>query len=547
MKILFVTTEHPEFQYGGLGTFSRDFVSALKEYAEVKVLYLHYPHSTPQDNGPLVDWVLRPHHVFPAHSQEARLLENADSLFAQALPIVQGFSPDIIHTNDRLAYIPFRFLKNVIYSSHLLFTNMLGTQAMNDTYFQEMKIEKTALEKAALVLVYSSFAQKRAWDGLTVRTQPVILPLGFFPEKFAPQKLPGRVRVAFFGRTDAVQKGFQEAVHAIRLLGTDFRKKHQLEFSVYGRGEIPDDFRDVVNVHTFLSGEELSKAYSRTDIVLMPSRYEPFGLVGLEAMASGCVLLYTPGLGMDEYTEHGINALPVQPQAERIAEVLTLVINNLEDYLETIGKKAAEFVKPWTWKRSAEAHYKVFQEFVRHGSKKIRNAHHGAYQKVHETLDYHKTFQQEILKEWDNLDLSLTKDTTILHGFTVPVNFSGVQKSYSLWVRDEECGLIPKLDWLPFNDGAFSEIVVLLAWEMVLNPRQAFGELSRVAKNTITLLIWNGPPLPWQVTAMESDADWDTIAENLKVMRVNIEKGSSKTSNWKIVQYEKEKSYETVS
>lgn len=540
MKVLFVTTEHPELQYGGLGSFTRDFVLAMKEYAEIRVLYLHYSESPPplvQSKVSSVDYILKPNWRFPAQSIEASIIENSASLFAQSVPILQEFQSDIIHTNDRLSYLPFRFQNNTIFSSHLLFTDMLGTQALNDVYFQELKIERMALENAALVIVYSAFAQKRAWEGLTVNTQPIVLPLGFFPNHFSPKKIPGRVRIAFFGRIDSLQKGFFEAIKAIRLLGQDFRTKHCLEFSVYGRGEIPTDFYDVVDTHEFLSGEELTKAFARTDIVLMPSRYEPFGLVGLEALASGCILLYTPGLGMDEYTIPEINALPVMPNALEISNELKKVIENLDHYQKTLGETASISVQNWNWERSAKSHFYLFHEWLQNGTKRIDLAYSKEYSLIFDKLNKNHNYQQTILEDLCLRTLDSNGNSCLIHGFSIDINFLTSQwdSVISIWERNLSTGLVPKLEWLPYPDSFFTEVIIILAWEMVVFPKEALIELIRITSSKVTIYYWTGELLPWQVTQMEKQEDWHHLMSQYTILHTSITK-----SKWKIVQYQKE-------
>ncbi|HBG36768.1 MAG TPA: hypothetical protein DDW88_06865 [Treponema sp.] len=66
----------------------------------------------------------------------------------------------------------------------------------------------------------------------------------------------------------------------------------------------------------------------------MPSRYEPFGLTGLEAMASGCLLLATRGLGMDEYAIPGKNSLMIPNSLSGIADILYDVITHYDSYTD---------------------------------------------------------------------------------------------------------------------------------------------------------------------------------------------------------------------
>lgn len=64
----------------------------------------------------------------------------------------------------------------------------------------------------------------------------------------------------------------------------------------------------------WLTGQALSNAYSRAEIVVLPSRWpEPFGIVGLEALAHGrAVVAFNVG-GIPEWLEEGVGGSLVPP------------------------------------------------------------------------------------------------------------------------------------------------------------------------------------------------------------------------------------------
>jgi glycosyltransferase involved in cell wall biosynthesis len=78
----------------------------------------------------------------------------------------------------------------------------------------------------------------------------------------------------------------------------------------------------------WLTGDALSDAYARAAVVVVPSRWpEPFGIVGLEAMAHGRVVVAFNVGGIPEWLEEGIGgtlvpAGDVAALAERIGWML---------------------------------------------------------------------------------------------------------------------------------------------------------------------------------------------------------------------------------
>ena len=90
MRILFVTSEHPANLFGGLGTFTREYVRELRKYCDVKCVYFHLMDGAAPQPDETVDYVFEPDCVFDAFSPEARILEAAASFRSQLDPIIKS-------------------------------------------------------------------------------------------------------------------------------------------------------------------------------------------------------------------------------------------------------------------------------------------------------------------------------------------------------------------------------------------------------------------------------------------------------------------------
>ena len=368
MKVLLVTNEEPGAITGGLG----EFIGQMKRHlvargVDARVLFVRYL-SARRDAQPTeeVDYVIDQQAGYPVETPEGRVLNASYEVLAQALPLLQGFDPDVIHCNDRQAWLPFRALKNVVFSLHLSMGDLKQLHGIDERWLQEYKIEMHAMRHAPLSIVYSRFMRERMWRGFAPEASPVVLPLGFEPNLVAEagKPRPQPQVVSFFGRLNNGQKGLLEFVRAVRILTHNPKtnnRDNSIEFRVHGKGDVPAQAADLPITFTgLLRGDDLRQAYHDADVVVMPSRYEPFGLVGLEAMAAGCLLLATQGLGMDEYLIPGVNGVAITPHGTAIADVLTRVLQQWERYRQIIerGKSAA---LAWSWERSAAAHERVYR------------------------------------------------------------------------------------------------------------------------------------------------------------------------------------------
>ena len=130
------------------------------------------------------------------------------------------------------------------------------------------------------------------------------------------------------------EKGFQVLAAA---MGTVRSRLPQARCEIAGRGSYLADLQsridvigvsDVVDLVGFLSDNALRAAIHRAACVVLPSLYEPFGVIGLEALAGGAPLVVSQTGGLAELVEGTGAALMFEPGnatqlADRIHEVLT--------------------------------------------------------------------------------------------------------------------------------------------------------------------------------------------------------------------------------
>ncbi|TAH54530.1 MAG: glycosyltransferase, partial [Treponema sp.] len=368
MKVLLVTKEDPGHLVGGLGTFIRDFSAALKVKIDVRIMLVRLNRredpDSKEDSSTLVDYVVSVHRSCDSYDRDVLKAEEANEILAQSWPVISEWQPDVIHLNDRQVWMPFRNLPNTVFSLHLSMPDLVGLRGLDTFWFNELKVEKDACARAGALVVYSKFMQKVVWDKLCDFASPLVLPLGFDSSRYHTAKPDDRIVISYFGRLAQGQKGFVEYLQAVDLIDQSFLDKYDVEFNVYGKGEMPDwlPVRRITNI-AFLEGDELTDAFAQSHVVVMPSKYEPFGLVGLEALASGCVLLATEGQGMDEYLIPGKNYVAIRPDPFDIKQKLEQVLTNPGKYF---GREHSimDSVSRWTWDRCVNEHLKVYHQVM---------------------------------------------------------------------------------------------------------------------------------------------------------------------------------------
>jgi glycosyltransferase involved in cell wall biosynthesis len=105
---------------------------------------------------------------------------------------------------------------------------------------------------------------------------------------------------------------------------------------------------------------DISDLYRMSDIFLLPTRYEPFGLVILEAMASGLPAVVSMSAGASELIVNGINGFTLEDPSNtfEIASKLELLIQDKE-LRKKIGSAARQKALLHDWDAVADKYRKV--------------------------------------------------------------------------------------------------------------------------------------------------------------------------------------------
>jgi hypothetical protein len=146
-----------------------------------------------------------------------------------------------------------------------------------------------------------------------------------------PGPAPGApVTVSFVGRFEP-RKGFDIACAVFARLLEDIEDVH---FNLVG-DEVSESAIEVmektgasalrtdrrVTFRGKVSRQELDELYMESDVVVMPSRYESFGLVAVEAMAAGAPVVALSAGGLSEVVTDGQSGYLIDPGPNEVAEM----------------------------------------------------------------------------------------------------------------------------------------------------------------------------------------------------------------------------------
>ena len=143
------------------------------------------------------------------------------------------------------------------------------------------------------------------------------------------------------------RKGLATAIQAISGPG-----QAHVRLVVVGEGDptsfvegLPEGLAERI-IFTGPKSDDVERYYAAADIFILPTLYEPFGLVILEALASGLPSVFSACAGASEWLEHGVDSIFLRDPSdwkEAQAALLSIIENpEFAQRLAVNGRRSAE-------------------------------------------------------------------------------------------------------------------------------------------------------------------------------------------------------------
>jgi glycogen synthase len=113
----------------------------------------------------------------------------------------------------------------------------------------------------------------------------------------------------------------------------------------------------------YMNDIEKTKMYKISDITVIPSLYEPFGIVALEAMAAGCPLVVSDVGGLKEIVEHGVNGMrAINGSKDSIKDNILILLKD-EELRNKIIKNGYDLISnKYSWDSIAQDTIKLYEK-----------------------------------------------------------------------------------------------------------------------------------------------------------------------------------------
>lgn len=130
---------------------------------------------------------------------------------------------------------------------------------------------------------------------------------------------------------------------------------------VLGRGQKPTLEDDLERrIHWIGEVQNVAQYYAAADVLVLPTHYDGFGIVALEALAMGLYVVVSAKAGVSEIVKNDVlgkvskNSIPDSLQQMKEDVVFS----------QKMIKKRADFALQYTWNEIANHYLNVFQRVI---------------------------------------------------------------------------------------------------------------------------------------------------------------------------------------
>jgi glycogen synthase len=292
------------------------------------------------------------------------------ALVASALAVSKDF--DVIHAHDWLTYpagIAAKYVSGKPLVIHVHATEFDRTGENVNT--QVFDIEKKGMEEADKIIAVSNLTRNIIIEKYGIPEDKVVTVHNAVEpaerkdvnaSKYVPEKI-----VTFLGRI-TFQKGPDYFIEAARLV---LERDENIRFVMAGSGDLMEKMiRRVAQLRIghkfhftgFLQGTNVDRMLAMSDVFVMPSVSEPFGIVPLEAMRSNVPVVISRQSGVSEVLKHALKVdfWDVHGMADAIWGLTHYA--GLPKMFAKYGKDEVESMK---WEHAALKVKDVYEEMIK--------------------------------------------------------------------------------------------------------------------------------------------------------------------------------------
>lgn len=384
MKILLVSWEYPPVVIGGLGRHVHHLATELACAGHEVVVLSRRPTGTDPQTHPTTDEVHEgvrviaaaedPHEFTFGTDMMAWILAMGHAMIRAGL-VLAGWRPDIVHAHDWLVANPAVALAQFFDAP--LVSTIHATEAgrhsgwISGAVSRQVHALESWLVHDSDSLIACSASMR---DEITTLFGPDLGEISVIPNGIDTAGWPfalrrphqGPAELLYFGRLE-YEKGVHDAIAALPRI----RRTHPgTILTIAGDGTQLDFLTAQARRHKVLKAtkfvgrvdhSELLALLHRADAAVLPSHYEPFGIVALEAAAAGTPLVTSTAGGLGEAVIDGATGLSYPPgDVAALAEAVRALLDSPAAAQQRATAARERLTSDFAWETVAADTFQVY-------------------------------------------------------------------------------------------------------------------------------------------------------------------------------------------
>jgi glycogen(starch) synthase len=373
VRVLILSWEYPPLIEGGLARHVRKLAENLAaQGVDVHVLARGREESPPEEevDGVLVHRVREPERPRDLGEFVAWIEHMNSDMLAAGVEVGDRHSFDVVHGHDWLVavagdHLAKRFRAPFVVTIHA--TEYGRHQGHVDRHPQSYihGVERWMANRAERVIACSAYMRDHVADVYGLEEERIwVVSNGIDPADLVPVENLAALRARFADPHERLvllvgrlvyEKGFHLALEALPDL---IERLRTVRFVVAGSGTAEHELREQASrlgldghgaFLGWIGDDLLHSLYRIADLTVVPSIYEPFGLVALEAMASGCPCLVADTGGLREVVPNADVGLRFRSRDPRSLAAMAERLLTDRELRERLVAEASEHVLSFDW------------------------------------------------------------------------------------------------------------------------------------------------------------------------------------------------------
>lgn len=233
-------------------------------------------------------------------------------------------------------------------------------------YYEEM------LQKAFMVAFWSDFLANQFLNHIhSLKVKSIAMPGGITEEWLTPEPSIRNWNKSKFQIATVAQLVDQKRIPVVidaltkkrinlyryHIIGSGRKKRYLVNYAQ------KMGLNDQVIFHGHLATVEIIEILDECEIMVLLSTNETFGLVYLEAMARGCIVIGTKGEGIDGVIKNGINGFLCDSESSELSDLLVYIQSLSEKQLDKISNEAINTARKFMFKYLAKEYLNCLHHY----------------------------------------------------------------------------------------------------------------------------------------------------------------------------------------